>query len=152
MESWVAKSMSLANQKMCWAIGENEEMLERWVGLKRLEELLKNWPPKQSVLIRGWIKSMDFHSRNPCHPLGIWRSDHWSIVLVIFVPMTYVFLLILSSYLPNLCHLTHIRSYLNSTPICLTHFHSFAYSSVSYLWCAYLISVAIAIRLDHPCN
>ena len=104
---------------------------------------------KRSALIRRWIKSMDFHSRNPCHPLGPRRSDHRSIVLVIFIPMTYVFLLFLSF---NLCHSTHIHSYLNSTPISPTHFHSFAYSSLSYLWCDYLISVAIAIRLDHSCD
>ena len=105
--------------------------------------------PKWTVLIRRWIKSMTFHSRNPRHPSGIRQSNLRSIVLVIFVPMTYVFQLFLSF---NLCHSTHIRSYLNSTPICPTHFHSFAYSSLSYLWCAYLISVAIAIKLDHSCD
>ena len=54
---------------------------------------------KRFALIRRWIESMDFHSRNPCHPLRLRQSDHRSIVLVIFVPMMYVFLLFLSSYL-----------------------------------------------------
>ena len=104
---------------------------------------------KQFALIRRWIESMGFHYQNHRHPLGLRQSDYRSIVLVIFVPMTYVFLLFLSF---DLCHSTHIPSYLNSTPICPTHFHSFAYSSLSYLWCAYLIFVMIAIRLDHSCD
>ena len=128
-----------------WGCRDGRETSREIATWRVAEESTSNW----SALIRQWIESMDFHSRNPRHPLGIWLSDFRSIALVILIPMTYVFLLNLIFLSFNLCHPTHIRSYLNSIPICPTHFHSFAYSSLSYLWCAYLILVAIAIRLDY---
>ena len=61
--------------------------------------------------------------------------------------MCFSFVLIFVSF--DLYHSTHICSYLYlKTPLCLTHLHSFTYSSLSYLCIAYLIYVAIAIRLD----
>ena len=71
----------------------------RGIATLRVARVAKELTSKRSALIRRWIESMDFHSRNPCHPLGLQQSNYRSIVLVIFIPMMYVFLLILSSYL-----------------------------------------------------
>ena len=82
----------LRHNKSCGDGGKTSRGIATW----RVAEELTS---KRSALIRRWIKSMDFHSQNPCHPLGIRRSDFRSIVLVILIPMTYVFQLSLSSYL-----------------------------------------------------
>ena len=152
MESWVVNNISLANWNTCWAIGR------RWVDDGKVSRDKATWrvaedlTSKQSVLIRWWIDSMEFHSQNPHHPPGLWHSDHRSIVLVTFIPMTYVFLLFLSSYLLIFVIQPIFIPIFIQTPICLTHFHSFAYSYLSYLCIGYLIYVAIAIRLDHLCD
>ena len=89
-------------------VGKTENVLRhsRWCGNGKKTSrgiatwrVAEEWTSKRFALIRRWIESMDFHSWNPRNPLGLRRSDLRSIVLVIFVPMTYVFQLFLSSYL-----------------------------------------------------
>ena len=97
---------------------------------------------RQSVLITLWNDSITFHSWNPRHPLGLWLSDHQSIVLVILVPMMCVFLcsyllifVIQPTFIPIFIQPLSVRP--TSTPS-LIH--------------PYLIYGVIAIRLDHSCD
>ena len=149
MESWVVNNMSLANRNTCWDIGDRcgdgGKVSRAKVTWRVAEDLMSQMicPNKAMDRLNGLPFS---ESLSPTRTLTIWSPVYCLSHLRSHDLCVSIALIFLSF---NLCHSTHIRSYLYSAPICLTHFHSFTYSSLSYLWCAYLIYTAIAIRLDH---
>ena len=141
MESWVVNSMSLANQNTCWDIGDSEEVLKRLEGQKQLEDLLKIWYPTTHP-----NKAMDQLNRLPFleSPSSTRTPTIRSLVYClghlcshdVCVTIALIFLSL------NLCHSTHICSYLNSNPylsdpLSLLHLFIFILSMVhlSYLYC-----------------